>query len=683
MLRDHTPPHIDYTVRDFAGFRRLLLDHLAVLAPGWAERAAADLGIAVVDVLAYVADYMSYYQDAVATEAYLGTARLRRSVRRHARLLDYNLHDGTNARLWLTVEVEADCRLPAGTQAFAGGEGLRPREVVRVGSRDHGELLGQAAAVVFETMHPATLRRAHNELSFAPSATDMLDAGATSARLRGEHGDLRAGDVLIFEEVRGAISGRPADADPAHRHALRLTWARAEGGETRVEWGDEDRLPFALVTRRSFGGQEPLDVCVARGNVVLADHGRTAGREELPPIPRGERYRPRLRLAGLAFAEPYDHLAARAGRSAAATLAQRPDAALPAIDLVELSLDPLERDGGPPLVPTLEHPPGSGRVYAVKPWLLRGTLLSSGTFQREYLVEMEEDGVAYLRFGFAEAGWQPSTIGATMLATYRVGNGPDGNVGHDSVVSIAVAPEQESHVRRARNPLAAAGGTAPRETAAARLHAPHAYRVWEPPEVAGAPGYAPQAYQAQERCVTLEDYASVAARHPEVDQAVAQTSWTGRSQQVVVYVSRRDGAPRVGRAFHDELCAFLDPYRPAGATLAVAPPRFIPVDLRVRAQLRPGHSRAVARSALLRALSGPDGFFAPAAFGFGQPVHRSRLVARLAALPGVAWVDLPRFRRKGAAGDEEHIAMGPFEIARLDPAFLAALPDAITIEGGL
>ena len=36
-----------------------------------------DLGITLVELLAYVGDHLSYYQDAVATEAYLDTARQR------------------------------------------------------------------------------------------------------------------------------------------------------------------------------------------------------------------------------------------------------------------------------------------------------------------------------------------------------------------------------------------------------------------------------------------------------------------------------------------------------------------------------------------------------------------------------------------------------------------------------
>ena len=81
----------------------------------------------LVELLAYVGDQLSYAQDAVATEAYLGTARRRASVRRHARLVDYFMHDGANARAWLVFETQADRgnvaapAVPAGTPVVAGG----------------------------------------------------------------------------------------------------------------------------------------------------------------------------------------------------------------------------------------------------------------------------------------------------------------------------------------------------------------------------------------------------------------------------------------------------------------------------------------------------------------------------------------------------------------------------------
>ena len=102
---DATEPEINYLAKDYASFRQLMLDRMALLTPQWKERNPADLGIALVELLAYVGDYLSYQQDAVATEAYLGTARRRASVRRHARLVDYRMHDGRNARAWVHITV--------------------------------------------------------------------------------------------------------------------------------------------------------------------------------------------------------------------------------------------------------------------------------------------------------------------------------------------------------------------------------------------------------------------------------------------------------------------------------------------------------------------------------------------------------------------------------------------------
>jgi hypothetical protein len=48
---------------------------------------SSDIGVALVELLAYVGDHLSAYQDAVATEAYLETARSRISVARHPRVI--------------------------------------------------------------------------------------------------------------------------------------------------------------------------------------------------------------------------------------------------------------------------------------------------------------------------------------------------------------------------------------------------------------------------------------------------------------------------------------------------------------------------------------------------------------------------------------------------------------------
>src|SRR5215472_8514097 len=114
-------PEINYLAKDYSSFRQLILDRLALLLPDWQETHVPDLGVTLVELLAYVGDYLSYYQDAVATEAYLGTARQRISMRRHTRLVDYPMHDGCNARAWLRLEVSEPLELHPGEFFFITG----------------------------------------------------------------------------------------------------------------------------------------------------------------------------------------------------------------------------------------------------------------------------------------------------------------------------------------------------------------------------------------------------------------------------------------------------------------------------------------------------------------------------------------------------------------------------------
>ena len=68
--RDASPaaPEIDYLAKDYASFRKLMLDRLSLLVPAWRERSPADGMVATVETLAAAADDLSYFQDAMATE---------------------------------------------------------------------------------------------------------------------------------------------------------------------------------------------------------------------------------------------------------------------------------------------------------------------------------------------------------------------------------------------------------------------------------------------------------------------------------------------------------------------------------------------------------------------------------------------------------------------------------------
>ena len=84
----------------------------------WQGSSEADMGVVLAELIAYVGDHLSYQQDAVATEAYLLTARSRISLRRHALLVDYRVHDGCNARAWMHLTVSAPVFLDRAVTRF-------------------------------------------------------------------------------------------------------------------------------------------------------------------------------------------------------------------------------------------------------------------------------------------------------------------------------------------------------------------------------------------------------------------------------------------------------------------------------------------------------------------------------------------------------------------------------------
>ncbi len=666
-----TEPDINYLAKDYGSFRRLMLDRIALLSPQWTERNAADLGVTLVEALAFVGDYLSYQQDAIGTEAYLGTARRRVSIRRHARLVDYSMHDGCNARAWVQIQVKANTGpLPKGAQIFTSIAGQPPI------LPDDPRILRRAQAG-FETMHDAMLFKAYNSIPFYTWTEQRccLPKGATSAELDGHLPNLQKGDVLIFEEVLGPDTGQPGDADPAHRQAVRLTEQPVldvdplNGEElTRIEWGDEDALTFPLcISSRTDEehGENYLGntVSIARGNIVLCDHGLTEINSPIPetvpeptifrpttscdpcvqtePVAVPPRFRPVLEDQPLTFAAPFDATA-----SAASAMSWDVQTAMPAISLSSL----LNAD--------------------TATWSPKRDLLNSAPDAAEFVVEIDSDGAAYLRFGDDLLGKRPDP-GTQFTATYRVGNGVAGNVGAESLAHIVTGLAAVSLVR---NPLPAQGGVEPETLEDVRQRAPAAFRT-------------------QERAVTEADYAEVTQRDKRVQRAAATFRWTGSWHTVFLTVDRLGGL-LVDDPFKTSIRDFVERYRMAGYDLEVDAPEFVSLQIEMHVCVQPDYFRSDVEAALLQIFSnqilpdGTRGIFHPDNFTFGQTVYLSPLVATAQATDGVASVQVTVFQREGQDDvkplQDGFLPMGRLEIARCDndPNFAERGVFVLTMGGG-
>lgn len=645
-------PHIDYMARDYASFRRLIMEHLTQAVPQWDEHHAADMGVMLAEVLAHSADYLSYYQDAVATEAYLETARRRTSVRRHVRLLDYPMHEGCNARVWVQIRVSADgVGLPRGTPLLVEDDPTGQRLPTNAYQPAARQWLH-----TFETMHPAVLHQAHNRMAIYTWGFDhyTLEAGCTQAALWGHLPNLRVGDVLIVEQVRN-LAGSP-DLAPSqhHRYALRLCEpALLDTDEiqaepiTRIRWAAADALPDpCIVAGVTPAGHWHRDCWVVRGNMVLADAGRSVTDELLPEAQPPRPFRPLLRERRLVYATPYDHtLACR--QPASVALPQDPHQALPAIRLTEQF-------------------PEAGAL-----WWPQRDLGSSGRFGRVFVAESESDGTCRLRFG---DGWQSRSpsAGARFRASYRVHHGPDDNVGPEMITSIV---SDDGRISAVCNLLPASGAQRPEPLAQVRLLAPAGCNQ------RGSP-------------VTADDYAALVCQHPQVSRAVVRFGQEGLQPLLQIWVDRV-GHQAFDAPFLAELAALLEPHRQLGQLIVIKPPRLVSLELGLTARLRPGASRQSLGLALRQALGaarlpdGQTGLFHPDNFSFGQPVYASRVVERAMQVPGVLDVQLTTLQRwhmpsQGALAAGV-LTVGPLEIARLEEDL--AKPQhgqlQIQLEGGL
>ena len=705
------PPPINYLAKDYGSFRGILLDRLSQLVPGWTAATEADLGVAMAELIAYVGDRLSYQQDAIATEAYIQTARSRISLRRHALLVDYAVHDGCNARAWIQLQIAAN---PGDavfldrtkTRFYTFSPGMPPTLAVGAGNEEAARLSG---VQVFEPMQDANLYAEHNQMSFYTwgDSNCCLPAGATEATLYSTLPKLKAGDVLIFQEVKGPQTGSPADADLRHRYAVRLTQVTTQDSHgnpltdplfedktgkpilgpgqnptpiTEIQWDSRDALQEPVCISSTYlddnNDEKPVsDVSVAYGNVVLADHGLSFPEGKLAtvpqpaiylppdpaaarctptaPVPLPVRFRPVVPDSPITQAVPLTLAAAAVGpatidltQSASTLVATDPSLAMPQIHL-------------------------KGKLNLVtEPWEPAKDLLSSGEATREFVVEVEANGVATLRFGDDTNGLAPEP-GTVFTALYRIGTGTDGNVGADTLTHLAT---DDARIQSCRNPLAATGGFDPETNDQIRRRAP-------------------QAFLQQERAVTMQDYQNVAQRDTQVSRAVANLRWTG-SWYTVFVAAEPQGGGALTAALKGDVTRLENRFRLAGQDIEVDSPDYLSLQIALDICVDPDYFRLDVQKAVGLVLSsqvlpdGTKGLFHPDRFHFGETVYLSPIYAAVRGVAGVKTVTATVFQPQGVNTKQYLLAgeipLGALQVARLDND--PSLPDhgrlTLNLEGG-
>jgi uncharacterized phage protein gp47/JayE len=321
-------------------------------------------------------------------------------------------------------------------------------------------------------------------------------------------------------------------------------------------------------------------------------------------------------------------------------------------------------DGSPNQLYRLGEGPvigGSIRVTVTGPggstvWHEVRTLATASPDELCFATQRAADGKVTLLFGDGVNGAIPPRGGISLdqveiLATYRAGGGPEGNVPPGTAFDSPI-----SALRQVVTPAGGTGGAVAESVESAR-------------------DLAPRLFRAQERAVTADDYVELALRTPGVGKARAVAlNWN----DVLLYIAPSGRVEQPSELLRRDLLAAFEQSRMVTSALRVLGPD--PVDIYFRATVRaqPYFLRDDVRAVVTAAAADLLAFDR---VDFGEPLYLSRLYDALQSLPQVASLTVTQFSRTpdGGVDADGVLDLEPFELAR------AGYPETIqlVIEGGV
>ncbi len=678
---------IDLLARDFWGLRAALMDFSAQYWPAWKDRLAADVGVTVAELMASLGDEFAYTQDQISQETRFDSARTLRSLRQHARLVDYEIDDGTASSGWLAIEVVAagSGNIPAGTPVqapsntdqavvFEIGNGIAE---VQSGKTYSVEAVNNVfSAYIWEEDAPV------GQLGEVPPlwpsgkqvAASCLPIGATQMWLEGHHqatlvlNDIPSDPAAPLGRYVLLATGPPDASLPMRRWIVRVTHVEdqtdvlnANAPITRIQWEDAQALPFDL----------DLEFARVEGNVVPFSAGQTktvlfgVGEQTAgePQVSRTvEREGPGNAIRHL-FSLPGSDTSVLS-RLALAQQAPDPQIRLNRVewDAVLQTWVPAEHwDYRLSLLGTNASLSDSTHYTIddgywrpiVRHWrdpdIYAGRDDAGGPprFESARLVhyDIAPGTGTTIRFGTSDFGRTPAE-GSVFECHYRLGGGRASNVARDTITrwDATALP----FIANLYNPLPADNGRDRESQDTTRRLAPELFRT------------------LTYRAVIEADYVEAGERLDWVQKAGARFRHTGSYLALFATADARAQntlTPQRAGQLHDH----LDRFRQTGRAMHVVPPRYADIDLQIKICVAHGYFRGDVKQRVLDVLFGTcddEGFLSEDNFTFGAPLYRSALEATIQSVTGVRAVEDILIRRRGMF--DWQLLAAPYEPARAD-----------------
>jgi predicted phage baseplate assembly protein len=255
-------------------------------------------------------------------------------------------------------------------------------------------------------------------------------------------------------------------------------------------------------------------------------------------------------------------------------------------------------------------------------WQEAPSLFGLGPRDQKYTVRVEDDGRAAVIFGDGVMGARLPSGAQNVVATYRSGIGPQGNVAAGSLALLQTRP---LGVRSVANPLPASGAAAPENLDQARPNAPLTVLTLD-------------------RIVSLRDFEDFARAFAGVGKAQATRLWNGHAHLAHVTVGGAGGGPVDPLATLPNLRAAIDAVRDPVQEVRVE--SYEPWSFGVAAKVLVD-PRFVAADVLAAATAALQDAFSFARRSFGQAVSAAEVITvvqgtLIHGAPAVQAVDLDR-----------------------------------------
>ena len=424
---------LEYTDRDYDSILTFIKSRLSSVFPDWTDHELTNVGIVLVEAVAYVGDALSYYQDRQINEAFLVTATERENVIAHLQHIGYRMATATPAEVYLlftldktyteNVVITANEKIKTtdGTVVFETQASLTIQAGATYGNTDTIVTLANDLKEQYEAHRIRTLDNIHGaeDTGNVVSSPDASDLASAIILLNELKADYEAHRILTANNVHDAPDTGNAVTAP---DATDLQTAAALANDLKARY-EAHRIKEDSV----HGNPDVYDqVTIVSVGYVLAYEGQTIGPDT-------------------------------AGRS----------------------------DGTADQAFSLSQSPFIWDSQAVSiegiPWTRVDDFLSSSGSSQHYTVTVNADDLATLRFGDGVNGAIPPD-GVAVNVSYRIGGGTDGNVDTNRLTrlnrtftTVGGTPVKVS----VTNPEAAVGGEDRESAQSGKLKGPRIFKTNE------------------------------------------------------------------------------------------------------------------------------------------------------------------------------------------------------------